>query len=343
MHIPVLDGHNGLVWQLRTRWGHDPARFDLAAGVPDVHTDLPRLRAGGVTGQFWSVFVPGKRAPGMRTTGSFFADTCEQIDAVYALAARYPEDFLMAVDAAGAEVSGPIASLIGAEGGHCIENSLDRLRELFDRGVRYLTLTHNENNEWADSATDSPEHFGLSDFGREVVAEMNRLGMIVDLSHTSADTMRDALALSKAPVIFSHSSARAVTDHVRNVPDDVLVSMAAGGGVCMVTFVEQFVSDAVNEWLTGFISAAAEAGIENDWDPGASEFFASYSVPKPRASIGDLVQHVEHVREVAGVDHVGLGGDFDGTSWSPRASTMSAPIPGCSRHWLTRAGAGTSW
>lgn len=317
----VLDGHNDLPWELRVRFGLDLERCDLARGVPEIATDWPRMRAGGVRGQFWSVFVPGVRPPGQPSTGSFFGDACEQIDVVHRMIARYPDELALATEPAAAsaliESGGPIASLIGAEGGHAIENSLEKLRELYARGVRYLTLTHNENNEWADSATDRPEHGGLTRFGREVIAEMNRLGMMVDLSHTSAATMRDALGCSKAPVIFSHSSARGVTDHVRNVPDDVLTAMAAGGGICMVTFVSAFVSSAVAEWGAEFAAAAAEAGIDSMWSPGAQEFGDTYPTPRPDATIADVVAHCEHIREVAGIDHIGLGGDYDGTTWLP--------------------------
>lgn len=319
---PVLDGHNDLPWELRVRFGLDLERCDLARGVPELATDWPRLRAGGVRGQFWSVFVPGVRPPALPSTGSFFGDACEQIDVLHRMIARYPEDLALATEPEAAarlieRAGGPVASLIGAEGGHAIENSLDKLRELYARGVRYLTLTHNENNEWADSATDEPVHGGLSAFGRDVVAEMNRQGMMVDLSHTSDATMRDALGCSTAPVIFSHSSARAVTDHPRNVPDDILAATAAGGGICMVTFVAHFVSSAVAEWGAEFAAAAAEAGIEYTWSPGAQEFGENYPVPRPAATIADVVAHCEHVREVAGIGHIGLGGDYDGTTWLP--------------------------
>ncbi|MDO5500955.1 MAG: dipeptidase [Propionibacteriaceae bacterium] len=319
--LPVLDGHNDLPWELRVRWAHDLDACDLLRGIPELATDVPRLRAGGVRGQFWSVFVPGVRPAQLRTTGSFFADTCEQIDAVHRLTVRYPEHFALATEAASAAAliersDGPVASLIGAEGGHAIENSLARLRELYARGVRYLTLTHNESNEWADSATGAPRHGGLSDFGRDVVREMNRLGMMVDLSHTADSTMRDALAVSMAPVIFSHSSARTITDHPRNVPDDVLAATAAGGGICMVTFVAHFVSSAVAEWATEFGAAAKAAGIDF-WSPDGAAWEASYPVPMPAATVDDVVAHCEHVREVAGIDHIGLGGDYDGTTWLP--------------------------
>lgn len=286
--IPVVDGHNDLPWALRKHCRYDFDACDIAVSQPALQTDLPRLRRGGVRAQFWSVFVPGVPGEDSLGTGDFFADTCEQIDAVHRMVERYAGDLrlvttadeLDAVLAAGPD--GPIGSMLGAEGGHSIDNSLGCLRTLYRLGVRYLTLTHNENNQWADSGTDEPEHGGLTDFGRQVVAEMNRLGMMVDLSHTAPSTMRDALDVSTAPVIFSHSCARAVQDHPRNVPDDVLQRMAAGGGVCMVTFVTKFL-----------------AGVGNP------------------AHLEDVVRHLEHVREVAGIEHIGIGGDYDGTTLLP--------------------------
>ena len=312
--IAVVDGHNDLPWRIRETEG-DLDGADLAGGMPQWHTDLPRLRAGGVRAQFWSVYVPSDY-PQMLRTGDPFADTCDQIDRVYRMVERYPNDLALVIDADGlhrmlAQPDGPIASLLGAEGGHSIDNSLAGLRTLYRLGVRYMTLTHNSNTDWADSATDTPRHHGLTDFGREVVAEMNRLGMMVDLSHTSPETMRDALAASSAPVIFSHSSARAVTDVPRNVPDDVLAAMAAGGGVCMATFVPYFVSARVNDWINEIKEAATAAGIDQYSEEG-DEFFLNYPGPRPQATIADVADHCDHLREVAGIDHVGLGGDYDG-------------------------------
>ena len=244
--IPIVDGHNDLPWVMRSV-GYDFARVDIAAPQPQQHTDLPRLRTGGVAGQFWSVFVPCTL-----TGAEALTATLEQIDAVYDMITRYPHDLTLVTTAEGLEVTvnagGPIASLMGAEGGHCLDNSLGALRTLYRLGVRYLTLTHNQNTDWADSATDTPRAGGLTEFGRELVREMNRLGMLVDLSHVSADTMRDALEISAAPVIFSHSSARAVCDHPRNVPDEILARLPEVGGVCQVTFVPAFVSPVVREW-----------------------------------------------------------------------------------------------
>lgn len=320
---PVIDGHNDLPWALRKDGFYDFDKVDIAASQPQLHTDLARLRAGGVRGQFWSVFVPSEEVTDLPTTGDFFADTCEQIDAVHRMVERYPEDLQLVttadqLDSLLAKESGPIASMMGAEGGHSIDDSLGALRSLHRLGVRYLTLTHNDNNNWADSATDEPRHDGLSDFGKQVVAEMNRIGMMVDLSHVAPSTMRDALEVSRAPVIFSHSSAYAVNDHPRNVPDDVLTGLAAGGGICMVTFVTPFVSPAAWQWQQEFGEAAKKAGVDpHTYDQERERFAAGYGSTMPAATIDDVVAHCEHVREVAGIDHIGVGGDFDGTSQLP--------------------------
>jgi membrane dipeptidase len=280
---PVIDGHNDLPWALRQLLGHDPETvvggIDLTEPHPELHTDLGRLRAGGVGGQFWSVYVPCDLAGDAAVTA-----VLEQIELVHGLIARYPRHLRLARTAAEVEAAiagGQVASLLGAEGGHCLAESLGVLRALYRLGVRYLTLTHVKNVSWADSATDEPVAGGLTGFGREVVAEMNRLGMLVDLSHVAPSTMRDALDVSTAPVIFSHSSCRAVHDHPRNVPDDVLARLAGNGGVCMVTFVPVFLT------------------------------------AEPTATVADVVAHIEHAREVAGIDHIGIGGDFDGVANLP--------------------------
>lgn len=316
-HQPVIDGHNDLPWAVLNLAEHDLNGVDLKSGEPRTHTDLPRLRAGGVGGQFWSVFVPAELSGPTAVTA-----TLAQIDFVHRMIERYPDHLQLARTAAGVEAamaSGRLASLLGAEGGHSIGDSLATLRMLYTLGVRYMTLTHNLNVPWADSATDEPGVGGLSDFGREVVAEMNRLGMLVDLSHVAATTMRDALACSESPVMFSHSSARAICDHPRNVPDDVLESLAANDGICMVTFVPSFVSPAVREWDLTATAAAAEAGILRSNFVAYQEFCERWvqDHPAPTARLDDVVRHVEHVREVAGIDHVGLGGDYDGTSHLP--------------------------
>ncbi len=316
----VLDGHNDLLWVARQKVGYDFHRLDLTdtdtCRSHGAHTDVPRMRAGGMAAQFWSVFVPATLTGGAAVTA-----TLEQIDAGHRMIRRYAGELALATtveDVERARRQGRIASLMGAEGGHQIDGSLGTLRMLHRLGVRYLTLTHNDNVPWADSATDEPVLGGLSDFGREVVKEMNRIGMLVDLSHVSAEVMRQALAVSSVPVIFSHSSARAVCDHPRNVPDDVLARLAGNGGVCMVTFVPKFVNQRVSDWWTEFERAAEAAGVEEDSEPG-EEFLARYRSerPDPKATLADVVAHLEHAREVAGIDHLGLGGDYDGVGELP--------------------------
>ena len=312
----LVDGHNDLAWEARKRAAYDWNRLDISRHQP-THTDLPRLRAGGVGAQFWSVFVPAHLHGDAAVTA-----TLEQVDAVRAMTARYPDDLALATSVADvqrAHGEGRIASLMGAEGGHSIDSSLGVLRMLFALGVRYLTLTHNDNVPWADSATDEPVLGGLSPFGREVVREMNRLGMLVDLSHVSADTMVDALDATEAPVMFSHSSARAVCDHPRNVPDAVLERLPANGGVCMVTFVPRFVSQEVRDWDHQAAEAATAEGIDVDDDAEYDPYLARRrrALGWPVATIDDVVAHCEHVREVAGIEHIGLGGDYDGVDVLP--------------------------
>jgi len=314
---PLVDGHNDLPWEARVQVGYDLDRLDLRSRQATTRTDLPRLRDGGVGAQFWSVFVPSTLHGDSAVSG-----TLEQVDAVHQMVSRYADRLGLARTADEVErvfASGRLASLMGAEGGHQIGCSLGTLRMLSELGVRYLTLTHNDNVPWADSATDVPALGGLSAFGVEVVGEMNRLGMLVDLSHVSADTMRAALARSAAPVIFSHSSARALCDMPRNVPDDVLGLLGTAGGVCMVTFVPEFVSPAVAAWRLRAEAAAAQAGVRAANHVAFSAFAVRYKheQPKPEATLEDVVLHVEHVREVAGVDGVGIGGDFDGTDTYP--------------------------
>jgi membrane dipeptidase len=315
--FPLIDGHNDLPWEIRELYGSDVSAADLLTRLPNTHTDIPRLVEGGVGGQFWSVYVPATLARDAAVTA-----VLEQIDLVHRMIARYPSRFQLALtadDVDEAFQAGRIASLLGAEGGHSIAGSLGVLRMLFALGVRYLTLTHNSNVGWADSATDVVDTGGLSDFGRSVVAEMNRLGMLVDLSHVSAATMHAALDVSTAPVIFSHSSARAVCDNPRNVPDDVLTRLAVNGGVCMVTFVPFFVSQSCTDWINGLRAEVAARGgdpanmsavfaLLPEWEPDH---------PMPAATIAQVADHIEHIRAVAGLDHVGIGGDFDGTPVTP--------------------------
>ncbi|WP_448608740.1 dipeptidase [Geodermatophilus sp. URMC 60] len=314
---PLVDGHNDLAWKIREEFGSDLRRVDLTAPVAGTHTDLPRLRRGGVGAQFWSVYVPGTLQDGAAVTA-----TLEQIDLVHRMVGSHPADLELALSADDVESAfsrGRIASLLGAEGGHSIAGSLGVLRMLHRLGVRYLTLTHNVNVPWADSATDVPATGGLSAFGLEVVREMNRLGMLVDLSHVADSTARDALRVSEAPVVFSHSGARAVCDHPRNVPDDVLRGLAADGGVCMVTFVSDFVSPRCRAWTLGLRADMERRGLDPR-DAGtraaaAAEYAAGH--PRPRATLAQVADHVEHVRRVAGVDHVGIGGDYDGVQDLP--------------------------
>lgn len=285
--FPVIDGHNDLPWAAREATGYSLEGLDGSGRPAGFQTDISALRRGGVRGQFWSVYVPVELSGGEAVQA-----TLEQIDFVHRLVARYPGDLALArtaEDVRRAWASGRIASLLGAEGGHSMGGSLAALRSFARLGVRYMTLTHNNNTEWADSATDTPVHGGLSDHGREIVAEMNRIGMIVDLSHVADTTMNDALDVSTAPVIFSHSSCRALCGHPRNVPDQVLGRLADNGGVVMVAFVPPFLTDDYAQWQANGRKGA-----------------------KPAVSINDVVRHLEHAREVAGINHIGLGGDYDG-------------------------------
>ncbi len=315
--FPVADGHNDLPWALREQVRYDLDARDIATDQSAyLHTDLARLRAGGVGAQFWSVYVPSDR-PGAVPA------TLEQIDCVRQLIDRYPAALraaLTAADMEAARAEGRVASLMGAEGGHSIDNSLATLRALYALGVRYMTLTHNDNIAWADSATDDPAVGGLSAFGRAVVREMNREGMLVDLSHVAATTMRDGLATSVAPVIFSHSSSRAVCDHPRNIPDDVLERLPANGGVAMVTFVPKFVLQAAVDWTAAADENMRAHGFHHlDTTPEAMAIHRAFEErnPRPVATVSTVADHLDHMREVAGIDHLGIGGDYDGTAFTP--------------------------
>jgi membrane dipeptidase len=305
---PLIDGHNDYPWALREHAQRDLDKLDITRPQPTIHTDIARLRAGGVGGQFWSVYVPADLAGQAAVTA-----TLEQIDIVHRMMRKYPETFELALTSGDVERiarKGKIASLIGMEGGHSIDNSLATLRMFHRLGARYMTLTHNKNLAWADCAAEKPVLGGLSPFGEDVVREMNWLGMLVDLSHVSPDTMADALAVAQAPVIFSHSGARAVTDVPRNVPDNILQLLPKNGGVVMVTFVPGFVSSKVAAWTTQ--QTAAVARIEDaDAKKKATDAWTTAN-PAPRATIADVADHIDHIKKIAGIDHIGLGGDFDG-------------------------------
>ncbi|MFB7057717.1 dipeptidase [Streptomyces vinaceus] len=335
---PVVDGHNDLPWALRQQVRYDLAQRDLADDQrAHLHTDIPRLRAGGVGAQFWSVYVRSDYAGDTAVSA-----TLEQIDAVAQLIDRYPADLVRALtadDMEAARADGRIASLMGAEGGHSINNSLATLRALHRLGVRYMTLTHNDTIDWADSATDEPRHGGLSDFGREVVREMNRIGMLVDLSHVAATTMRDALDVSAAPVIFSHSSSLAVCEHPRNIPDDVLERLPANGGVAMATFVPKFILPAAVEWTLAADENLRAHGFHHlDTTPEAMALHRAFEAgrPRPVATAATVADHLDHMREVAGVDHIGIGGDYDGTAFTPTGLDDVAGYPNLVAELLAR-------
>ena len=312
---PLIDGHNDYPWALREKAQRDLDRLDISKPQPGIMTDVPRLRAGGVGGQFWSVYVPAELAGQTAVTA-----TLEQIDVVHRMMRKYPGTFELALTADDVERifrKGKIASLIGMEGGHSIDNSLGTLRMFHRLGARYMTLTHSRNVPWADSCTDEPVLGGLSPFGEQVVREMNWLGMLVDLSHTSPETMSDAIRVSEAPVIFSHSAAWALNGVPRNVPDDVLKLLPGNGGVVMVTFVPAFLSRRVADWTSAQASEESRLKIQFPGDEtavkaGLAEWAAAN--PAPRATIDDAADHIDHIRQVAGIDHIGLGGDFDGIS-----------------------------
>ena len=320
---PLIDGHNDLPWVIREdkRAPRDVDAYDLRKRTSG-DTDLQRLRSGQVGAQFWSVFIPGD----IKDSG-YARVQLEQIDIARRMIQRYPEALTLATTSSGITAafrSGRIASLLGMEGGHAIENSLGALRAYYRLGVRYMTLTHNVTLDWADAAMDVPRHNGLTPFGKEVVREMNRLGMIVDISHVTPKVMHDVLDIADAPVMFSHSSARALTDHPRNVPDDVLRRLAGNGGVVMVTFIPAFVSQAVANWelrLSQLTSGTPRAE--------ASRITAEFSTanPKPVATLKDVADHVDHVRRTAGIDHVGIGSDFWGDPEMPTGLEDASRFP----------------
>jgi membrane dipeptidase len=315
----VFDGHNDLPWEIRTKALRGFDEVDLRVAQPKLHTDIDRLRRGNVGAQFWSVYVPVDTIE----KGNAFQTTVEQIRLVHEMIARYPDIFELALNADDVDrirSQGKIASLIGMEGGHSMEGSIGKLRQLHAMGARYMTLTHTDSLDWADSATDAARSDGLSPFGEDVVREMNRLGMLVDLSHVSPATMHDALNISSKPIIFSHSSARAIADHPRNVPDDVLARLPDNGGVVLINFFSGFVVPESAKILNDLIGKRRELKQKYPDDKEALDRATKAlqaSNPYPAGIAEILVDHIEHVIRIAGIDHVGLGSDFDGVSKLP--------------------------
>jgi membrane dipeptidase len=335
--VPLIDGHNDYPWAVRENVARDLSKLDITKPQPTIHTDIARLRAGGVGGQFWSVYTPSDFQGQTAVTA-----TLEQIDIVHQMMKRYPDTFELALTADDVErifKKGKIASLIGMEGGHSIDNSLAALRMFYRLGARYMTLTHSKNTPWADAATDTPQHGGLTPFGEEVVREMNWLGMLVDLSHVSPDTMRDAINVSAAPVIFSHSSARAINDVPRNVPDDVLAMLPKNGGIVMVTFVPGFLSPKVTAWNAAQTAERNRLQQQYPHDEDARrrglEAWLKAN-PEPRATVADAADHIDHIKKVAGIDHIGIGGDFDGITSVPQGLEDVSKYPALTVELLRR-------
>jgi membrane dipeptidase len=333
----VIDGHNDLAWKFREKSDPFFRRLDIARPQPTLHTDIPRLRQGGVGAQFWSAYVPAETAK----SGTAVKDTLEQIDIIHRFVRAYPETFAMAATADDIErihKQGKIAALIGVEGGHSIDNSLGVLRALYALGARYMTLTHSDTLDWADSATDKPRHGGMTPFGENVVREMNRLGMLVDISHVSADTMRHVLRVSRAPIIASHSSAFALAEHARNVPDDVLKLIAKNGGVVMVNFYPGFITPEGARAMKPMFNVSRELRkkypVEADYKEAWRQWRREH--PIPPASVHDVVDHIEHIIQVAGIDHAGLGSDFDGIGSTPRQLEDVSCYPYITQELLNR-------
>jgi len=337
LSVPMFDGHNDYPWEVRQRAGKDPARLDIRNVRTDTMTDIPRLRQGGVGAQFWSVYVPASFAGQQAVTA-----TLEQIDIVHRMIARYPDDFELALTADDVQRifgAGKIASLIGMEGGHSIDSSLGALRMFARLGARYMTLTHSKNVPWADSATDTPQHGGLTAFGEEVVREMNRLGVLADLSHVSEETMEDVLRVTRAPVIFSHSSARALCDHPRNVPDAILRQIPKNGGVVMVSFVPGFTTPEASAWDTAQEAEYARLEKLSPKDEAALKAgVAAWLVehPRPKVTVAQVADHVDHIRKMAGIDHVAYGSDFDGITSAPAGLEDVSRFPALSAELLRR-------
>jgi membrane dipeptidase len=314
----LIDGHNDLPWKYREKNDRGLSRIDITKPVPELHTDIPRLRKGGVGAQFWSAYVDADRAKDLTAVRS----TLEQIDIILRMIKKYPDTFEQAFTADDIErihKAGKIASLIGVEGGHSIDNSLGVLRIYYGLGVRYMTLTHSETLDWADSATDDPKNHGLSPFGEQVVLEMNRLGVLVDISHVSAETMRHVLRITKAPVIASHSSAYAIAQHPRNVPDDVLQEVHKNGGVIMVNFFPGFIHPEAARMTKDIFGIGRRLRAQYPDDKQFREAMEAWikEHPMPRGNVHTVVDHIEHIIKVAGIDNVGLGSDFDGISLVP--------------------------
>ena len=323
--VPLIDGHNDLPWTIRNLEDTpmDVDAYDLRQQTPH-DTDIERLRQGRVGAQFWSVFIPGE----IKEQG-FAKVQLEQIDIARRVIEKYPEAFELALtadDIESAFARGKIGSLLGMEGGHAIENSLGALRSFYRLGVRYMTLTHNVTLDWADAVMDEPKHDGLTEFGKEVVREMNRLGMLVDLSHVTPKAMSDALEVSEAPIIFSHSSARALTDHLRNVPDEILAKLSENGGVVMVTFIPSFVSQEVKDWGEPLQELLKGVAFDDEYHRIRNEYTAA-NQPKPKATLQQVADHIEHVRNVAGVDQVGIGSDFWGSGDMPEGLEDVSKFP----------------
>lgn len=314
----LVDGHNDFPYMMRVLAGSSFDQYDMSKPLTNLNTDIPRLRQGGMGAQFWAIYVP---ATTLRTGGAA-RQTMEQIDLVHRMVARYPETFEMALteqDIGRIHKDGKVASLMGIEGGHSIENSIPLLRMYFALGVRYMTLTHSDSLTWADAATDKPQSNGLSEFGRQVVREMNRLGMLVDISHVSAQTMHAALDVSRAPIIASHSCAYAVAPHARNLPDDVLVRLKQNGGVVMVNFFSGFVVPESARVMASMFDVQRELHAKFPKDDDFEKAMTDWrkANPMPSGTVKDVVDHIDHIVKVAGIDHVGLGADFDGVTQLP--------------------------
>jgi membrane dipeptidase len=338
--VPLFDGHNDAPYQYRNRVGYKFSELDFYDTTQlenPMHTDIPRLNEGRVGAQWWSVYVPA----GIPEDEAV-KRTMEQIDFVYRMAEKYPDEFEMAFTADDVERifdEGKIASLIGMEGGHSIANSLAVLRSFYRLGARYMTITHSRTLDWADAAGDEPVHDGLSQFGEEVIREMNRLGMMVDLSHVTPATMKDAIAVSEAPVMFSHSNARAISGHPRNVPDNVLRMLPEKGGLVMVTFVESFTSEELRQWYAernGYREKMESLyGGQPDSVRAKMEAWMDEH-EQPKSTLEQVADHIDHIKDVVGVDYIGIGGDYDGVSSLPLGLEDVSTYPALFAELLSR-------